>query len=238
MSLNKVVANADEAVKDIRDGMTLMLGGFGLCGIPENCIQALVRKGVKDLTCISNNAGVDDFGIGLMLQGKQVKKMVASYVGENAEFERQMLTGELEVELIPQGTLATRCLATGYGMPAIFTPAGVGTEVAEGKETRTFSMYGEEKVYLMERAFESDFAIVKAWKGDKHGNLIYRETARNFNPMMAMAGKITIAEVEILVEPGELDPDQIHTPGIFVNRIFQGSDYEKRIEQVTVRKRA
>lgn len=238
MSLNKVVANADEAVKDIRDGMTLMLGGFGLCGIPENCIQALVRKGVKDLTCISNNAGVDDFGIGLMLQGKQVKKMVASYVGENAEFERQMLTGELEVELIPQGTLATRCLATGYGMPAIFTPAGVGTEVAEGKETRTFSMYGEEKVYLLERAFESDFAIVKAWKGDKHGNLIYRETARNFNPMMAMAGKITIAEVEILVEPGELDPDQIHTPGIFVNRIFQGSDYEKRIEQVTVRKRA
>lgn len=238
MSLNKVVANADEAVQDIRDGMTLMLGGFGLCGIPENCIQALVRKGVKGLTCISNNAGVDDFGIGLMLQGKQVKKMVASYVGENAEFERQMLTGELEVELIPQGTLATRCMATGYGIPAIFTPAGVGTEVAEGKETRTFSMYGEEKVYLMERAFESDFAIVKAWKGDKHGNLIYRETARNFNPMMAMAGKITIAEVEILVEPGELHPDQIHTPGIFVNRIFLGSDYEKRIEQVTVRKRA
>jgi len=235
--MNKVVANADEAIKDITDGMTLMLGGFGLCGIPENCINALVRKGVKNLTCISNNAGVDDFGIGLMLQGKQVKKMIASYVGENAEFERQMLSGELDVELIPQGTLATRCMATGYGMPAVFTPAGVGTEVAEGKETRTFSMYGEEKVYLMEKAFESDFAIVKAWKGDKQGNLIYRETARNFNPMMAMAGKITIAEVEILVETGELDPDQIHTPGIFVNRIFQGTDYEKRIEQVTVRKR-
>jgi 3-oxoacid CoA-transferase subunit A len=196
-----------------------------------------VKKGVKHLTCISNNAGVDDFGIGLMLQGKQVKKMVSSYVGENAEFERQMLSGELEVELIPQGTLATRCMATGYGMPVVFTPAGVGTEVAEGKETRSFTMYGEEKVYLMERAFESDFAIVKAWKGDKQGNLIYRETARNFNPMMAMAGKITIAEVEELVEIGELDPDQIHTPGIFVNFIFQGSNYEKRIEQVTVRKK-
>lgn len=237
MGLNKTVANAEEAIRDIQDGMTLMLGGFGLCGIPENCILALVKKGVKNLTCISNNAGVDDFGIGLMLQGKQVKKMISSYVGENAEFERQMLSGELEVELIPQGTLATRCMATGYGMPAIFTPAGVGTEVAEGKETRTFTMYGEEKVYLMERAFESDFAIVKAWKGDKQGNLIYRETARNFNPMMAMAGKITIAEVEELVETGELDPDQIHTPGIFVNRIFQGANYEKRIEQVTVRKK-
>jgi 3-oxoacid CoA-transferase subunit A len=233
----KTVSNADEAIKDIKDGMTIMLGGFGLCGIPENCINALVKKGVKHLTCISNNAGVDDFGIGLMLQGKQVKKMVSSYVGENAEFERQMLSGELEVELIPQGTLATRCMATGYGMPVVFTPAGVGTEVAEGKETRSFTMYGEEKVYLMERAFESDFAIVKAWKGDKQGNLIYRETARNFNPMMAMAGKITIAEVEELVEVGELDPDQIHTPGIFVNFIFQGSDYEKRIEQVTVRKK-
>jgi 3-oxoacid CoA-transferase subunit A len=238
MGLNKTVANAEEAIKDIQDGMTLMLGGFGLCGIPENCINALVKKGIKNLTCISNNAGVDDFGIGLMLQGKQVKKMISSYVGENAEFERQMLSGELEVELIPQGTLATRCMATGYGMPAIYTPAGVGTEVAEGKETRTFTMYGEEKVYLMERAFESDFAIVKAWKGDKQGNLIYRETARNFNPMMAMAGKITIAEVEELVETGELDPDQIHTPGIFVNRIFQGANYEKRIEQVTVRKKA
>jgi 3-oxoacid CoA-transferase subunit A len=237
MGLNKTVSNADEAIKDIKDGMTIMLGGFGLCGIPENCINALVKKGVKHLTCISNNAGVDDFGIGLMLQGKQVKKMVSSYVGENAEFERQMLSGELEVELIPQGTLATRCMATGYGMPVVFTPAGVGTEVAEGKETRSFTMYGEEKVYLMERAFESDFAIVKAWKGDKQGNLIYRETARNFNPMMAMAGKITIAEVEELVEIGELDPDQIHTPGIFVNFIFQGSNYEKRIEQVTVRKK-
>jgi 3-oxoacid CoA-transferase subunit A len=237
MGLNKVVANAEEAVQDIQDGMTIMLGGFGLCGIPEKCIQALVNKGVKNLTCISNNAGVDDFGIGLMLQGKQVKKMVSSYVGENAEFERQMLSGELEVELIPQGTLATRCMATGYGIPAIFTPAGVGTEVADGKETRSFTMYGEEKVYLMERAFESDFAIVKAWKGDRQGNLIYRETARNFNPMMAMAGKITIAEVEELVEVGELEPDQIHTPGIFVNRIFLGTDYEKRIEQVTVRKK-
>ncbi|HNB81428.1 MAG TPA: CoA transferase subunit A [Chitinophagaceae bacterium] len=203
MSLSKVVAHADEAVKDIQDGMTLMLGGFGLCGIPENCIAALVRKGVRNLTCISNNAGVDDFGIGLMLQTKQVKKMISSYVGENEEFERQLLSGELEVELIPQGTLATRCMATGYGMPVIYTPAGVGTEVAEGKETRRFSMYGEEKVYLMEKAFESDYAIVKAWKGDHHGNLIYKATARNFNPMMAMAGRITIAEVEELVEPGE-----------------------------------
>ncbi len=236
MSLSKVVAHADEAVKDIQDGMTLMLGGFGLCGIPENCIAALVRKGVRNLTCISNNAGVDDFGIGLMLQTKQVKKMISSYVGENEEFERQLLSGELEVELIPQGTLATRCMATGYGMPVIYTPAGVGTEVAEGKETRRFSMYGEEKVYLMEKAFESDYAIVKAWKGDHHGNLIYKATARNFNPMMAMAGRITIAEVEELVEPGELDPDQIHTPGIFVHRIFKGEHYEKRIEQRTVRK--
>lgn len=236
MGLNKVVSNADEAIKDIQDGMTIMLGGFGLCGIPENCIHALVRKGVKNMTCISNNAGVDDFGIGLMLQQKQVRKMISSYVGENAEFERQLLSGELEVELVPQGTLATRCMATGYGMPVIYTPAGVGTEVAEGKETRKFSMYGEEKEYLMEKAFESDFAIVKAWKGDTHGNLIYRETARNFNPMMAMAGRITIAEVEILVETGELDPDHIHTPGIFVHTIFQGKDYEKRIEQRTVRK--
>ncbi|MBK7690693.1 MAG: CoA transferase subunit A [Bacteroidetes bacterium] len=236
MGLNKVVADADEAVKDIQDGMTIMLGGFGLCGIPENSIAALVRKGVKNLTCISNNAGVDDFGIGLMLQQKQVKKMVSSYVGENAEFERQLLSGELEVELIPQGTLATRCMATGYGMPVIYTPAGVGTEVAEGKETRRFSMYGEEKEYLMERAFESDYAIVKAWKGDNHGNLIFRATSRNFNPLMAMAGKITIAEVEELVELGALDPDQIHTPGIFVHKIFQGKNYEKRIEQRTVRK--
>lgn len=229
--MKKVVAHADEAVQDIKDGMTLMLGGFGLCGIPENCISALVKKGVKNLTCISNNAGVDDFGIGLMLQQKQVKKMISSYVGENAEFERQLLSGELEVELIPQGTLATRCMAAGYGMPAIFTPAGVGTEVAEGKEIRKFNG----KDYLMELAFEADFAIVKAWKGDTMGNLIYKSTARNFNPVMAMGGKITIAEVEELVPAGELDPDQIHTPGIYVHRIFQGKNYEKRIEQRTVR---
>ncbi len=231
--MNKVVSNADEAVKDIKDGMTLMLGGFGLCGIPENCIAALVKKGVKGLTCISNNAGVDDFGLGLLLQKKQIKKMVSSYVGENAEFERQMLSGELEVELIPQGTLATRCLASGYGMPAIFTPAGVGTEVAEGKEVRNF----KGKDYLLEYAFESDFAIVKAWKGDTQGNLVFHETARNFNPLMAMAGKITIAEVEELLPAGHLHPDHVHTPGIFVQRIFQGVNYEKRIEQRTVRKR-
>lgn len=231
--MKKVTTGADEAVKDITNGAVLMLGGFGLCGIPENCIAALVRKGVKDLTCISNNAGVDDFGIGLMLQQKQVKKMISSYVGENAEFERQLLSGELEVELIPQGTLATRCMAAGYGMPAIFTPAGVGTEVAIGKEVRNFNG----KDYLLEYAFDADFAIVKAWKGDTEGNLVYRETARNFNPMMAMAGKITIAEVEELVPAGELNPDHIHTPGIYVHRIFQGSGYEKRIEQRTVRKR-
>ncbi|MCO4294782.1 CoA transferase subunit A [Solitalea sp. MAHUQ-68] len=229
--MNKVVANADEAVKDITDGATLMVGGFGLCGIPENSIAALVKKQVKNLTCISNNAGVDDFGLGLLLQQKQIKKMISSYVGENAEFERQLLSGELEVELIPQGTLATRCMAAGYGMPAIFTPAGVGTEVAIGKEVRNFNG----KDYLMEYAFDADFAIVKAWKGDKHGNLIFRSTSRNFNPLMAMGGKITIAEVEELVQPGELDPDQIHTPGIYVHRIFQGKDYEKRIEQRTVR---
>jgi 3-oxoacid CoA-transferase subunit A len=209
-----------------------MLGGFGLCGIPENCIAALVKKGVKQLTCISNNAGVDDFGIGLMLQKRQVKKMIASYVGENAEFERQLLSGELEVELIPQGTLATRCLAAGYGMPAIYTPAGVGTEVADGKEIRNFNG----KDYLLEYAFNADFAIVKAWKGDTQGNLIYKETARNFNPLMAMAGKVTIAEVEELVPAGALDPNIIHTPGIYVHRIFQGKGYEKRIEQRTVRK--
>lgn len=231
--MNKVVSNAEEAIKDVKDGAVLMLGGFGLCGIPENCINALVKKKIKDLTCISNNAGVDDFGIGLMLQQKQVKKMISSYVGENAEFERQLLSGELEVELIPQGTLATRCMATGYGMPAVFTPAGFGTEVAEGKEVRIFN--GKE--YLLELAFEADFAIVKAWKGDTMGNLIYKETARNFNPLMAMAGTITIAEVEELVEAGELDPDTIHTPGIYVDLIFQGSHYEKRIEQLTVRKR-
>src|SRR5258705_12437023 len=228
--MNKVVSSADEAVKDIRDGMTLMLGGFGLCGIPENCIAALVKKGVKGLTCISNNAGVDDFGIGLMLSKRQVKKMISSYVGENAEFERQLLSGELEVELIPQGTLATRCMAAGYGMPAVFTPAGVGTEIAEGKEVRKFNG----KDYLMEYAFDADFALVKAWKGDTTGNLIYKETARNFNPLMAMAGKVTIAEVEELVPAGELDPNIIHTPGVFVHRIFQGKHYQKRIEQRTV----
>jgi 3-oxoacid CoA-transferase subunit A len=233
MGLSKVVANADEAIHDISSGAVIMLGGFGLCGIPDNCIAALVRKGINNLTCISNNAGVDDFGIGLLLQQKQVKKMISSYVGENAEFERQLLSGELEVELIPQGTLATRCMATGYGMPAIYTPAGYGTEVAEGKEVREFNG----KNYLLEYAFDSDFAIVKAWKGDEHGNLIYKETARNFNPMMAMAGKITIAEVEELVPIGELDPNQIHTPGIYVHRIFQGKDYEKRIEQRTIRKK-
>jgi 3-oxoacid CoA-transferase subunit A len=231
--MNKLVQNADEAVHDIGDGAVLMLGGFGLCGIPENCIAALVKKNVKGLTCISNNAGVDDFGIGLMLRGKQVKKMISSYVGENAEFERQLLSGELQVELIPQGTLATRCLASGYGMPAIFTPAGVGTEVADGKETRNFNG----KDYLLEYAFDADFAIVKAWKGDADGNLIYKETARNFNPLMAMAGKCTIAEVEELVPAGELDPNNIHTPGIYVHRIFQGEKYEKRIEQRTIRKR-
>ena len=230
--MNKIVATADEAIRNICDGHTVMLGGFGLCGIPENCIAALVRNGVKQLTCISNNAGVDDFGIGLMLRQKQVKKMIASYVGENAEFERQLLSGELEVELIPQGTLATRCLAAGYGMPAIYTPAGVGTEVAEGKETRNFNG----KDYLLEHAFNADFAIVKAWKGDTEGNLVYKETARNFNPLMAMAGKITIAEVEELVPAGQLDPDTIHTPGIYVHRIFQGVNYEKRIEQRTIRK--
>lgn len=231
--MNKVVADASEAIRDIQDGAVLMLGGFGLCGIPENCITALVQKKVKGLTCISNNAGVDDFGIGLMLQQKQVKKMISSYVGENAEFERQLLSGELEVELIPQGTLATRCLASGYGMPAVFTPAGVGTEVAFGKEVRNFNG----KDYLMEYAFDADFAIVKAWKGDTDGNLIYKETARNFNPLMAMAGKVTIAEVEELVPLGELDPNMIHTPGIYVHRIFQGKGYEKRIEQLTIRKR-
>lgn len=229
--INKVVKNAEEAIQDIQDGMILMLGGFGLCGIPENCIAALVKKNVKELTCISNNAGVDDFGIGLMLQKRQVKKMIASYVGENAEFERQLLSGELEVELIPQGTLASRCLAAGYGMPAIFTPAGVGTEIAEGKEIRNFNG----KDYLMEMAFDADFAMVKAWKGDTTGNLIFRSTARNFNPIMAMSGKITIAEVEELVPVGTLDPDQIHTPGIYVHRIFEGKDYEKRIEKRTVR---
>ena len=227
--INKKVANAEDAISDIKDGDTIMLGGFGLCGIPEKCIAALVRKGIKNLTCISNNAGVDDFGIGLMLQQKQVKKMVSSYVGENAEFERQLLSGELDVELIPQGTLAFRCMAAGYGMPAIYTPAGIGTEVAIGKEVRNFNG----KDYLLEKAFEANFSIVKAWKGDTAGNLIFKATSRNFNTVMAMAGKITIAEVEELVEPGELDPNQIHVPGIYVHRIFKGSDYEKRIEKKT-----
>lgn len=229
--INKVVNNADEAIADIPDNATLMLGGFGLCGIPENCIAALVRKGVTGLTCISNNAGVDDFGIGLMLKTRQVKKMISSYVGENAEFERQLLSGELEVDLIPQGTLAERVRAGGAGIPAFFTPAGYGTEVAEGKEVREF----DGKKYLLESWLRADFALVKAWKGDKAGNLVFKGTARNFNPMMATAGKITIAEVEELVEVGELDPNHIHTPGIFVQRIFQGTNYEKRIEQRTTK---
>lgn len=229
--INKKVNNVQEALEGLNDGMTLMLGGFGLCGIPENCISEMVRIEVKNLTCISNNAGVDDFGLGLLLQKKQIKKMISSYVGENEEFERQMLSGELEVELIPQGTLAERCRAAGAGIPAFYTPAGYGTEVAEGKETREF----EGKMHILEHAFQADFALVKAWKGDTAGNLIFKGTARNFNPMMAMAGKITVAEVEELVEAGQLDPNQIHTPGIFVQRIFQGKDYEKRIEQRTVR---
>lgn len=231
--MNKVVANAAEAVKGVEDNMTLMLGGFGLCGIPENSITALRELGVKGLTCISNNAGVDDFGLGLLLQTKQIKKMISSYVGENDEFERQMLSGELEVDLIPQGSLAERCRAGGAGIPAFFTPAGYGTEVAEGKEVRVF----DGKPHILESALTADFAFVKAWKGDTAGNLVFKATARNFNPMMAMAGKITVAEVEELVPEGELDPNFIHTPGIFVQRIFQGTNYEKRIEQRTVRQR-
>lgn len=234
MAINKVVANVEEATKGIKDGMTLMLGGFGLCGIPENCIAQLVKMNVKGLTCISNNAGVDDFGLGLLLHNKQIKKMISSYVGENDEFERQMLSGELEVDLIPQGSLAERCRAGGAGIPAFFTPAGYGTEVAEGKEVRVF----DGKPHILEAALTADFAIVKAWKGDTAGNLIFKATARNFNPMMAMAGKITIAEVEHLVPEGELDPNFIHTPGIFVQRIFQGANYEKRIEQRTTRSRS
>lgn len=229
--MNKVVSDVNEAIEGIKSGMTIMLGGFGLCGIPENCINALKETDVTNLTCISNNAGVDDFGLGLLLQKHQIKKMISSYVGENKEFERQMLSGELEVELIPQGTLAERCRATGAGIPAFYTPAGYGTEVAEGKETREFNG----KMYVMEKAFDADFAIVKAWKGDTEGNLLFKATARNFNPMMAMAGKITIAEVEELVPAGQLDPNTIHTPGIFVQRIFQGEKFEKRIEQRTVR---
>lgn len=229
--MNKVVKDVEAACKDIKSGATIMLGGFGLCGIPENSISELVKKNINDLTCISNNAGVDDFGLGLLLQKHQIKKMISSYVGENDEFERQMLSGELEVDLIPQGSLAERCRAGGAGIPAFFTPAGFGTEVAEGKEVREFNG----KPHILESALTADFAIVKAWKGDTAGNLIYKATAKNFNPMMAMAGKITIAEVEELVPAGELDPNSIHTPGIFVQRIFQGVGYEKRIEQKTVR---
>jgi 3-oxoacid CoA-transferase subunit A len=229
--MNKVVKDAREAISGIEDGMTLMVGGFGLSGIPENCISALVESGVKELTCISNNAGVDDFGLGLLLQKRQIKKMISSYVGENAEFERQLLAGELEVDLIPQGTLAERCRAGGAGIPAFYVPAGYGTEVAEGKEVRIFNG----KPHLLEMGLVADFAIVKAWKGDAHGNLIYRNTANNFNQAMATAGKITIAEVEELVPVGELDPNQIHTPGIYIKRIFQGTNYEKRIERKTER---
>ena len=231
--IKKTVQNVEEALTGIKDGMTLMLGGFGLCGIPENSISELVKKNVKEITCISNNAGVDDFGLGLLLQGKQIKKMISSYVGENDEFERQMLSGELDVELTPQGTLAEKCRAAQAGFPAFFTPAGYGTEVAEGKETREFNG----KMYVLEEAFKADFAIVKAWKGDTAGNLIFKGTARNFNPCMCGAAKITIAEVEELVPAGELDPNQVHVPGIFVQRIFQGTAYEKRIEQRTVRKK-
>ena len=229
--IEKIVLNAKDACKDINSGSTIMLGGFGLCGIPENCIEALVNLKIKDLTCISNNAGIDEFGLGLLLKNKQIKKMISSYVGENDEFERQMLSGELIVDLIPQGSLAERCRAGGAGIPAFFTPAGYGTEISEGKEVRTFNG----KPHILETALKADFAIVKAWKGDTLGNLIYKGTARNFNPSMAMAGKITIAEVEELVAPGILNPNEIHTPGIFVQRIFQGEKYEKRIEQRTVK---
>ncbi len=231
--INKTVKDVNEALQGVESGMTLMLGGFGLSGIPENAIAELVKRNVRDVTCISNNAGVDDFGLGLLLQGKQIKKMISSYVGENDEFERQMLSGELEVELTPQGTLAEKCRAAQAGFPAFFTPAGYGTEVAEGKETREF----DGKMYVLEPAFKADFAFVKAWKGDTAGNLIFKGTARNFNANMCGAAKITVAEVEELVPAGELDPNQIHIPGIFVQRIFQGKDYEKRIEQRTVRQR-
>jgi len=231
MAISKVVSSVEEACEGITSSMTLMLGGFGLCGIPENCIEELVRLGVDDLTCISNNAGVDEFGLGRLLQNRQIRKMISSYVGENEEFERQMLSGELEVDLIPQGSLAERCRAGGAGVPAFFTPAGFGTEIAEGKEVRVF----DGKPHILESALTADFAFVKAWKGDAAGNLVFKATARNFNPMMAMAGKITVAEVEELVPLGELDPNTIHTPGIFVQRIFQGASYEKRIEQRTVR---
>ena len=231
--IKKTVANVREACEGIEDGMTFMLGGFGLCGIPENIIGELVRRDIKNITCISNNAGVDDFGLGLLLKKHQIHKMISSYVGENAEFERQMLSGEMEVELVPQGTLAQRCESARSGIPAFFTPAGYGTEVAEGKETREFNG----KMYVMEEAFTADFSFVKAWKGDAAGNLVFKGTARNFNPSMCGAGKITVAEVEHLVPVGELDPNHIHIPGIFVQRIFQGEKYEKRIEQLTLRKR-
>ncbi len=231
--MQKQVADASAAIQGIRSGMTLMLGGFGLCGIPENCIAALAATDLTDLTCISNNAGVDDFGLGLLLQSRQIKKMIASYVGENGEFERQMLDGSLQVDLIPQGSLAERCRAGGAGIPAFFTPAGYGTEVGEGKEVRDFNG----RPHILERALVADFALVKAWRGDTDGNLIYKGTARNFNPVMAMAGRITVAEVEELVPAGELDPNQIHTPGVFVQRIFRGTNYEKRIEQRTTRPR-
>ncbi len=231
MAITKTVRDAQQACEGVQDGMTLMLGGFGLCGIPEHSIAELQRLGVKDLVCISNNAGVDDFGLGRLLQGRQIRKMISSYVGENDEFERQMLSGELEVDLIPQGSLAERCRAGGAGIPAFFTPAGYGTEVAEGKEVREF----DGKPHILETALTADFAFVKAWKGDAAGNLVYKATARNFNPMMAMAGRITVAEVEHLVPVGELDPNEIHTPGIFVQRIFEGANFEKRIEQRTVR---
>ena len=229
--MNKLYKNANDAIFDIKDNSVIMLGGFGLCGIPENLISALVKRGTRNLTCISNNAGVDDFGIGLLLKTKQVKKMISSYVGENSEFEKQLLSGELDVELIPQGTLAERCRAAGAGIPAFYTPSGVGTEISNGKESRIFNG----KTYLLEEAFSSDFALVKAWKGDQMGNLIYRGTARNFNPMMAAAGKITIAEVEVLVENGSLDPNEVHTPNIYVDRIFEGKNYEKRIEKLTTK---
>lgn len=229
--MNKVFSNALDALHDAKDNATIMLGGFGLCGIPENSIAALVKKGIKNLTCISNNAGVDDFGLGLLLQTRQIMKMISSYVGENAEFERQLLSGELEVDLVPQGTLATRIQMAGMGIPAFYTPAGYGTEIATGKEVREFNG----KKHLMELALYADFAIVKAWKGDRYGNLIFRKTTRNFSTSIAKAGTITIAEVEHLVEPGVLEPDQIHVAGIYVHRIFQGVAYEKRIEKKTVR---
>jgi 3-oxoacid CoA-transferase subunit A len=229
--MNKVFANADEAIHDIPDGATLMLGGFGLNGIPENCIAALVKKNMRNLTCISNNAGVDGFGLGLLLQTRQIKKMLSSYVGENAEFERQLLHGELEVDLIPQGTLATRIQMAGMGIPAFYTPAGYGTEVAEGKEVREFNG----KMYLMEKALHADFALVKAWKGDTMGNLVFRKTTRNFSTSMAKAGNITIAEVEHLLHPGEIDPDEVHVAGVYVHRIFEGRNYEKRIEKRTIK---